>query len=184
MLQMAKKGRKPKHNVERFPGGQIKSDPRILGPAEFARMRDLVGKAGLHPVWVCELWRRAHQGMISNEQRVAGDMFLRLRDEHRKVCLGSPREHPKAQSLEGSRGRAPDVDLDQLDDELRRQELHYIDTVQKRWDRACAVLADLGLPVWRATAELVLDNEVQWIGAFQLAKKGLQGLAKHFGLVK
>ncbi len=172
---------RPKHaEVSRYPGGQIRSDPRLLEPAEFVRMREMVARQALHPAWVCELWRRAHQGMISNEMKDAGDMFIKLREQYSRLCLDSPHETPKVSQLE--RGiRSIRVAEGSTEREIEQQ-----DVIEKRWIRACTELMDRhqGMAISRAVKGLCFSNEVQDHGEFLLAKHGLAVLAKHFGLTQ
>ncbi len=171
---------RPKHaEVSRYPGGQIRSDPRLLEPAEFVRMREMVARQALHPAWVCELWRRAHQGMISNEMKDAGDMFIRLSEQYRRLCLDSPQDTPKVSQLErGIRS------IQGGEDTNSDERIELLGTVEKRWLRVCTDLMDRhrGMAISRAVKQLCFTNEVQHTGDFLLAKEGLAILARHFGL--
>ncbi len=57
---------------------ETKLDPRIKDPVKANRIRHLVGLEILHQAWGCALWSLERSGKITQEQRRAGDEYLRL----------------------------------------------------------------------------------------------------------
>jgi hypothetical protein len=115
-------------------------DPRAREPAMMARLRDLVDKELIHRAWGCELWKLERCGLITREQREAGDEYERVVRADR---------------------RGLEFDIDQFPEELHSNLTRTISAKRRQRKEASELLAfgRDGIFIRRSVDGLCIENE-------------------------
>jgi hypothetical protein len=203
---MTRKGRPRRTDVERTSCGKIK-DRTLREPADdvaaWPRIRELVKAKAIDPRFGTELGRLAYFDKIRPIEADAGKHWANLVLSYRRHINGAPAESPKIASLEAGIGRGvssqPDKDpdaLEKLDDayEDARESIEeapplpkdIIIQIENQYDKAFIALVDRadGVKIMRAVNTLCLEDSPLDYERLLLARRGLMGLARHFGLDK
>ena len=73
---------------------QIDDDPRPRDRVVWNRIRLMVEEEACHPAWGCALYRLHRLGRIDNDEREAGDQYIKIIENHRRLQGTDPDEYP------------------------------------------------------------------------------------------
>ena len=170
---MSKPGRKRKAG-ERYPSGQIK--PPGPPPAQIKRMVAMAARGAADVLLATQLgWLRLEH-VITDAQASAGVSFATLVGQHDAV-LGLQRRAASSPSYElgfaGVRSwNSPEADAER------------VATLRRRYDAAVACLQEAGPRVEQVVRAVCTDDRVpDWVDR-PLLLRGLDALARHFGVTQ
>lgn len=151
---MAKKAKAAK---SQDVGLYVRDDPRVRDPVIFNRIKLMVEHEACHPAWGCVLYQLHRLGLLTNEQKEAGDLYQQIVYNYK---------------------RCQDVDPHDLPVEAQELWERRIERAKSKWNLAVELL---GLK--RSIIDNVVIENNQPVGEREklIVRDGLQLIANFFG---
>jgi hypothetical protein len=167
---MAKRGRKPRKDVERYPSGQIKQETLLMpyNTAGVIVTGDERTRKGLMRVQtVLEVL------VLPKSEKLAGEELGRLKELCRRYYLGAPRPSPKIASMEPGHGHEGDLTAEVVD---------LGEKFMKKYSVAVERLRREGRGVIPIVCAVCFENKMPTSEERPLLRRGLKALADLWGL--